>query len=281
MSKNNILHIISNETKSSIDQMAVVTPSIYASIFTKYADEHDELIEDEHNLAVDILKQECSTLTHMQDDTSKNANILTKNTHKAIAAIKEKDEKGLAEVLKETQKLKAEIEKLKEAVYRDELTRAYNRKWLHDNYLREDSTSLKEAGTLAIIDLNYFKQINDIHGHIIGDKVLIYIANQLKSTRANVVRYGGDEFILLFEAKNSIKYAINTIETIREDVISKKLKAHDSKFTVSFSYGLVSFASGNDLAQTIELADKNMYEDKIKSKKELPESSTKQINTSF
>jgi len=267
MSKNNILHIISNETKSSIDQMAVVTPSIYASIFTKYADEHNELIEDEHNLAVDILKQECSTLTHMQDDTSKNANILTKNTHKAIAAIKEKDEKGLAEVLKETQKLKAEIEKLKEAVYRDELTRAYNRKWLHDNYLCEDSTSLKEAGTLAIIDLNYFKQINDIHGHIIGDKVLIYIANQLKSTRANVVRYGGDEFILLFEAKNSIKYAINTIETIREDVISKKLKAHDSKFTVSFSYGLVSFASGNDLAQTIELADKNMYEDKIKIKK--------------
>lgn len=267
MSESNILRIISNETKSSIDQMDVVTPSIYASIFTKYADEHNEIIENEHELAVDILKQECSTLTHMQDNTSKNANLLTQNTDKAINAIKHKDEEGLVQVLRETQHLKKEIEKLKEAVYRDELTHAYNRKWLHDNYLNEDNVSFKEAGTLAIIDLNYFKQVNDTHGHIIGDKVLIYIANQLKATRVNVIRYGGDEFIIIFEAKNSIKYAIDNLEKIRENVISKKLKAHDSKFTVSFSYGLVTFASGNDLAQTIELADKNMYEDKIKIKK--------------
>ena len=267
MTENNILHIISNETKSSIDQMAVVTPSIYASIFTKYADEHNENIEGEHDLSVDILKQECSTLTNMQENNSKNANLLTQNTNKAIHAIKQKDEVGLAEVLRETQNLKAEIEKLKEAVYRDELTHAYNRKWLHDNYLNEDNISFKEAGTLAMIDLNYFKQVNDTHGHIIGDKVLIYISNQLKATKANVIRYGGDEFIVLFEAKNSIKYAINTIEAIRESIISKKLKAQKSKFTVSFSYGLVTYASGSDLAQTIELADKNMYEDKIKIKK--------------
>ena len=267
MSKNNILHIISNETKSSIDQMAVVTPSIYASIFTKYADEHNKIIEDEHDLAVDILKQECSTLTHMQDNTSKNANLLSKNTSKAITAIKQKDEKSLAEILNETQKLRAEIEKLKEAVYRDELTRSYNRKWLHDNYLEENNVSFKKAGTLAMIDLNYFKQVNDIHGHIIGDKVLIYIANQLKATKANVIRYGGDEFIVLFEAKNSMHHVNSTISKIREEIISKKLKAHSSRFTVSFSYGLVTYTTGNDLAKTIELADKNMYEDKIKIKK--------------
>ena len=267
MPNNTTLQIISNEAKSSIDQIKIVTPSIYASIFSKFAQDHNEVIEDEHDLSQELLKLECSNLTTLQTEASQSAKKLTENTDKAITAIKTNDEAGLAEVLQETKNLRAEIEKLKEAVYKDELTHAYNRKWLHDNFLNNDNVSFKDAGTLAIIDLNYFKQVNDTYGHIVGDKVLIFIANQLKGTRANVIRYGGDEFIILFEAKNSIKYAIDNLEKIRENVLSKKLKANDSKFTVSFSYGLTTYASGSDLAHIIELADKNMYEDKLQIKK--------------
>ncbi len=267
MPDNSMLKIITNETKASIDQMDIVTPSIYASLFEKFASEHHEVIENEKNLSVDLMQLECSNLTDLQTEASQSANTLTKNTSKAISAIKEKDEASLNQVLEETQKLKHEIEKLKEAVYKDELTRANNRKWLHDTYLDEDNETLKEDGMLALIDLNYFKQVNDIHGHIIGDKVLIFIANQLKSTRAHVVRYGGDEFLVMFEARNSMQYALNTLTKIREDVISKKLKAHDSKFTVSFSFGVTPYKQGDALAKTIELADKNMYDDKIAIKK--------------
>jgi len=263
------LRIISNETKNSIDQLSVVTPSMYASIFSKFATNHNTNLDDEQKLAQDLLVMECSNLTDLQTQASKSAMELSQSTTKAINAIKEKDEKLLNTVLKETEELRREVEKLKESIYKDELTNVHNRKWLHDNFLTENSGSLKESGTLAIIDLNYFKLVNDTYGHIIGDKVLIFIANQLKKTKHNVIRYGGDEFIVIFSNKISAKQAIESLNSIREDIISKKLKAQDSSFHVSFSLGVSEFKSGNELATVIEDADKNMYEDKIEIKKRI------------
>lgn len=267
---NKDLHIISNETKDSIGKMSIVTPSIYASIFSQFATEHNIEIENETEHAQDLLKLECNALTKLQNNTSKNAQILSNSTTKAINAIKDKDESQLNEVLKETQALRVEIEKLKESVYKDELTRTYNRKWLHDNYLNPENGTFESAGTLAIIDLNYFKIVNDTHGHIIGDKVLIFIANELQKSGNKIVRYGGDEFIILFDKNTAIDRASKILKSIREVIITKKLKAHDTTFRTSFSIGICSYSSGDDLSQTIEIADKNMYEDKLEIKKRVP-----------
>jgi diguanylate cyclase len=261
------LKIISNETKNSIDQLSVVTPSMYASIFSKYANNHNANIEDEKELAKDLMIMECSNLTDLQTQASKSAMQLSLNTSKAIDAIKEKDEKILKTVLKETEEFCREVEKLKESVYKDELTNVQNRKWLHDNFLKDNSEALKDAGTLAIIDLNYFKLVNDTFGHVIGDKVLIFIANQLRKTKYSVIRYGGDEFIIMFSKKVSSAKAIANLNIIREDIISKKLKAQDDSFHVSFSFGVCEYKAGQALSDIIENADKQMYEDKIEIKK--------------
>jgi len=259
---NQILHVISNETKSSIDQLEIVTPSVYASIFSQCATDHGETIENEPDLAYDIMQAECSSLSHLQEQASKNATQLSNSTSKAITAIQAKDEALLSEVLTETETLKVEIEKLKEAVYKDELTRVYNRKWLHDTFLEAGSNDFKEDGILIILDLNYFKQINDTHGHILGDKVLIFIANELRKSKQSIVRYGGDEFLILFDSSYSLKDALHTLHKIREDVLSKKLKAKESIFRVSFSIGGVEFYAKDSLSKIIAKADKNMYVDK-------------------
>lgn len=261
------LKIISNETKKSIDQLSVVTPSMYASIFSKYASNHNANIEDEKELAKELMIMECSNLTDLQTQASKSAMMLSQSTIKAIEAIKDKDDKLLNSVLQETEALRREVEKLKESVYKDELTNVQNRKWLRDNFLKENSEALKEAGTLAIIDLNYFKIVNDSFGHVIGDKVLIYIANQLRKTKYSVIRYGGDEFIVMFSKKVSSAKAIVSLNNIREEVISKKLKAQDKSFHVSFSFGVSEYKADNILSDVIEDADKHMYEDKIEIKK--------------
>ncbi|WP_457743591.1 GGDEF domain-containing protein, partial [Sulfurimonas sp.] len=197
----------------------------------------------------------------------KNANSLSKNTQDAIHAIQTKNEDKLNDVLKETQHLRQEIEKLKESIYKDELTNAYNRKWLHDNYLHADGDNFINAGLLAIIDLNYFKQVNDTHGHVIGDKVLIYITNELKKLKHPVIRYGGDEFIIIFDEKP--KRAQLLLNKLRDTVITKKLKAHESTFTASFSFGIAPYKKGERLNQVIERADKDMYQDKIEIKKRI------------
>jgi len=261
-----ILTIISNETLTAVNNINIVTPSIYESVFNEQASSHDTNIDDENKIAHTILDDKISMFREMQMETSKQAMALSDNTDKAICAIKDKDENSLNEVLKETQDLRREIEKLKEAVYKDELTNIYNRKWLHDNYLNNSET-FKVSGVLAIIDLNYFKIVNDTFGHIIGDKVLIYIANSLKKASPDVVRYGGDEFIIIFPAGTSKDIALKKLDTLRESIISKKIKAGDDKFKVSFSFGAYQFKENDKLSSIIELADKNMYKDKLQIKK--------------
>lgn len=261
------LQIISNETKDSINQINVVTPSVYASIFTSFSKEHHTELEDDTTIAHDILAQECSTLTQMQESTSQNVMHLSEHTEKAITAIKEKDETALSAVLAETQKLKEELEKLKAALYMDELTRVNNRKWLNDTKLENDAPLFKEDGVLAMIDLNYFKLINDTHGHLIGDKILTFIANELKKTGFDVVRFGGDEFIVLFPKSTNEKQAFEILNKLRELILHKKFKAKSTLFRVSFSIGLSQYAAKDELVSAIELADKNMYEDKLSIKK--------------
>ena len=138
---------------------------------------------------------------------------------------------------------------------------------MKEHFLDDTTDTFTQSGTLIMIDLNYFKEVNDTHGHIIGDKVLVYISNELKKITHNIIRYGGDEFILIFPEKTSFKSALNSIESAREHIISKKLKAREHKFTVSFSYGGVEFKIGDDLGNTIALSDKKMYDDKIQIKK--------------
>ncbi|WP_455755822.1 GGDEF domain-containing protein [Sulfurimonas sp.] len=263
------LEIVSNETISSVQDLNIITPTIYKSHFTKNALMHNTDIDDEEKLTDDVINNNISKLQNMQEETANNVIKLSDNTTRAISAIKDNDSQSLNAVLQETQELRKEIEKLKESVYKDELTHAFNRKWLNDNYIQanEDGDKFKQAGTLAIIDLNYFKLVNDTFGHIVGDKVLVFIANKLKLTKENVVRYGGDEFIVIFSEDISKDSALKKLSKIREGVIAKKLKSNNSEFRVSFSFGAIEFKENDMLNSVIEDADKNMYDDKIQIKK--------------
>ncbi len=263
------LQIISTETKKTINDLSVVTPSIYNSIFTKFAQSHDAKIDDEKKLTEDFLELNFNELLNLQNKTAQNVITLSDSTSKAINAIQKRDDSVLNEVLVETKALREEIEKLKESLYKDELTNVHNRKWLHDHYLDHDTRKFLDGGILAILDLNYFKLINDTHGHILGDKVLIFIALELKKSGYDVIRYGGDEFIIIFPTDVSENKAKKILLDIREFIITKKLKANNTKFRTSFSVGLTSYKSDDELSKIIEIADKNMYEDKIEIKKRI------------
>ncbi len=264
-----VLQRITDETKTSVSSMKIVTPSVYASIFSQFSKDHGTNLEGEEELSSELLNAQCSTFTKLQKETSKNVNDLSNSTQKALTAMQDKDESALNEVLQETKLLRDEIEALKTAVYKDELTNTYNRKWLHDNKLNADTSYFKSAGTLAMIDLNYFKLVNDTYGHIIGDKVLVIIANELKKSTYDVVRYGGDEFIIIFGDTINENQAFKILDDIRENVLKKKLKAKDSLFRTSFSIGICKYTTQDELSTTIETADENMYIDKQKIKKRI------------
>jgi len=262
-----LLKIVTNEAIKSIEQLKIVTPTIYSSVFFQFAKEHKLELKDEEKISSELMAQECANLTDLQSETSKSTLKLSDSTSKAISAIKNKDTDKLDQVLQETESLRQEIEKLRESVYKDTLTGTFNRKWLHDNFMSTTSKQSMMSGVLAMIDLNYFKLINDTHGHVIGDKVLMFIANEFLKNRYPVIRYGGDEFIILFPDTVSEASASKTLADIRENILHKKFKAHNKTFTVCFSFGVQKFSQDAICADVLELADKKMYADKLEIKK--------------
>ncbi len=141
--------------------------------------------------------------------------------------------------------LEGETEKLKDAANRDPLTGLFNRKHL-------ESLTFNKYDSLFFMDLDGFKAINDTQGHAQGDKVLKLVAETLTSeTRRTdeVIRYGGDEFIIVFRRADQVK-PHSFIHRIEE-------RLNSCNPPVTFSYGITVWQE--NLQKTIDLADQEMY----------------------
>ena len=103
---------------------------------------------------------------------------------------------------------------LERLAYRDSLTGLYNRQFLHKYFSDHPSKS----GAIFFLDLDGFKQVNDIHGHDVGDLVLKEAGNRLeeymKQEKGFAVRLGGDEFIIDFHEPVSHETMIQHAEAI-------------------------------------------------------------------
>ncbi|WP_051173315.1 GGDEF domain-containing protein [Thermodesulfobacterium hveragerdense] len=165
-------------------------------------------------------------------------------------------------------------EKLKDAylmAIKDELTGLYNRYYLKDCLVKSiERLKRNEGGKifLIFIDLDNFKLINDTYGHNKGDEVLKEIAQILSINFRKydiIARYGGDEFIILFESDNEPIERINTLRQKIEEIFRE--------FQLSFSYGVSVFPDDIEdinmetqeiIKKLIEIADRRMYEEKMK-----------------
>ncbi len=250
---------ITTEVKKRIGQLDTVLPSRYSMVFSDVATELRADLGPESFLSNEII----------EDKVIGHAAQLEESATKAVSAMESKNDLLLQEVIQETIKLREELEALKGAVYEDALTGAYNRKWMQDKYLVNDGMNFKTSGIFALVDMNDFKHINDTFGHVSGDKVLVFIALQLKRSGGSVIRYGGDEFCIMFDSSMTEASAGQKMHIVRETVIKKLLKVSGHQFKTSFSYGICGFNSGDVITEVIESADSKMYDDKIQVKERL------------
>jgi diguanylate cyclase (GGDEF)-like protein len=96
---------------------------------------------------------------------------------------------------------------------------------------------------------------------------LIFIAGQLKKASKSIIRYGGDEFIIIFPSSITKNDAINKLNGIREEILKKNLIIKDSSFKTSFSFGVCEYKKDDAFTDVIDKADNDMYQDKIEIKK--------------
>ncbi|PMH41186.1 hypothetical protein BCU68_05760 [Vibrio sp. 10N.286.49.B3] len=163
---------------------------------------------------------------------------------------------------KQTIRLAATSKKLKVMSETDALTQAYNRHFLTtwlDIYI---TLPTQKYNTVAMLDIDHFKQINDRYGHDVGDKVITAIAAKIKQhipKNSLFIRYGGEEF-LLFLQFNDRSEAYQVIEKLRNDISQFEIA---SNLNTTISTGIYYTQNTTVLTlDAISFADKALYKAK-------------------
>lgn len=148
----------------------------------------------------------------------------------------------------------------------DELTGIPNRRGLRSALGQTLSAAArhKETGVLGFIDLDDFKHINDVHGHMAGDTVLRFAANALKQhIRPSdvVARIAGDEFAVILK-RCTAEQGLKRLRTLQKHINKGIVNYGGATIPVKCSIGVQAFDGTTDPAELIEAADQAMYHDK-------------------
>lgn len=170
--------------------------------------------------------------------------------------------------------LKAEIERrkvleqeLSRQATTDPLTGLFNRRQYESLFDRERERSKRNGGhlSLCVADIDFFKRVNDEHGHDAGDQMLKHVADLFSSAlrQSDIVgRFGGEEFILLLP-DTGLEDAAVVVNRLRQKLEAAPLSVADGQIAVTATFGLTEV--GNDdqsIEDVIRRADKALYEGK-------------------
>lgn len=158
---------------------------------------------------------------------------------------------------------------LQQEVLRDELTQLMNRRSL-EREMEQLSTKtvwrIQPPFSIIVCDIDYFKLINDIHGHLIGDEVLCSLAQRLQGQLRRgtaAYRYGGEEFVVIL-TDTALALAIEVAERLRQAVRSQTVVTKTAELSVTASFGVAQRELSHDQSawDVLQRADRALYEAK-------------------
>lgn len=199
-------------------------------------------------------------LTEIRESIKKSAMELKSSIDRMSAEGKAAMDQLRAEVTK----YQTRLEEAETLASRDALTGVRSRAWVEGQI--EQALQGPAPFCIAILDLDKFKQVNDEHGHLVGDELLKQFAAKMRSiSRATDTtgRWGGDEFILLLHCRQ--QEAQGLVDRLREWVCGKYTVqggAAPVKLCVKASIGLAERLPGESMKELIDRADAEMYREK-------------------
>ena len=211
------------------------------------------------------LRQIDLTMTVMHDKRNQPGGkliILRDVTH--LKKIEESLRKTNQDLLSKIEEIQALQEKLQQQAIHDPLTGLYNRRFLEETLSRElaQARRANEPMSLAMLDIDHFKKINDTYGHAVGDLFLMALGDLLENkTRAGDVacRFGGEEFIVVMPGA-PLEVAANRINEFRQCFSAVKIDVAGKSVSVTFSAGVAGFPlHGADDKSIIAEADRALY----------------------
>ncbi|MDE2000525.1 MAG: GGDEF domain-containing protein, partial [Burkholderiales bacterium] len=158
------------------------------------------------------------------------------------------------------------LQTIRELASRDELTGLYNRRQavsVMEQWIR-NADQHAAVCSLAMIDLDLFKQINDDHGHHVGDEALkAFTAEAQETLRGSelIARWGGEEFLVLLP-RTDTEGARHAMARLRERLKFHQISAETPALRVCFSSGVTDLRAGDQLESVLQRADQALYQAK-------------------
>lgn len=155
---------------------------------------------------------------------------------------------------------------LRQMAATDPLTSLANRREITNTGLTEVERARRYGSifSLALVDIDHFKSINDTHGHGVGDTTLVDTASILKSGTRNVDsvgRIGGEEFVIIMP-ETMPDGALDAAEKIRRRIEAHTYDAGNSNIRATASFGVVTYRPGDTLETMMKRADERLYDAK-------------------
>lgn len=240
---------------SRLAQMTDSTDDFHSKI-----SKHSEKLKNTSNV-----EELGSVVSALMEDTSLMQLDLSRSRDELLAA-REQVEAAEQRITELESALEAASAKVKE----DQLTGAYNRRGLAEHFQREISRAERTNSDLsvALIDVDNFKQLNDRYGHLTGDDALKYLVDVMKHNMrpADIVaRFGGEEFVLLMP-DTPVDEAIDTVQRLQRELTRTFFMANNDRLVITFSAGIAKWHLGEQDIEVIERADQAMYQAKISGK---------------
>ncbi|MBT0570270.1 diguanylate cyclase [Curvibacter sp. CHRR-16] len=191
-------------------------------------------------------------------------------TTRAMAAQSQGSQSELQQLQERAQKTEAELAKLHQELDRvsiqarhDSLTGALNRKGLEEAANREISQMRRKDSVLsvALLDIDNFKKLNDTLGHATGDMALSHLATvacECMRPQDTLARYGGEEFVILLP-DTAVDNAVEAMTRLQRELTKRFFLSGTEKVLITFSAGVAQVALDEEPFEAIKRADKAMY----------------------
>jgi diguanylate cyclase len=172
-------------------------------------------------------------------------------------------QKKVEEAEKQINELTVKLDYISEVAHQDFLTGALNRRGMDEAIEREFNRADRHNTplSLAMLDIDHFKKINDTMGHSTGDVALAHLAKVVKSVLRStdiLARYGGEEFVILLPGSKQ-EDAVKVVTGIQRD-LTKNFFLHDSnRVLITFSAGVAERMTGEHVDEVLPRADAALY----------------------
>lgn len=223
-----------------------------------------QLTQHAEALAAGDFTRQPAIAEHRGDELSLLAatfNLMSENLRQSYAALQQANAELEQKVAERTHELAEKNRELERLSTTDRLTQISNRAKLEDSFAKQlaNTKRFNQPLSILLVDVDFFKKINDNYGHAVGDQVLIEVAARLRATVRETDepgRWGGEEFLVLLpntDAHGGWELA----ERIRQAMAGRPFA--EAALSVTISLGLTSGHPGDDADRMLERADQALY----------------------